>query len=150
MAIINSVGTLVAVVQAEPATKDQAGFEALSFTPAGCMSAIPPLTGTKEIASFDCLDTGEEIKVLDMDRAGQGDIEFAYNEDDAGQVIIETAAAASTHATSVLSLRFTLSNGTIYYRTGLATSYSPNSAVGQVIQATASMEFFGTHVKVPA
>ena len=151
MAILSSVGTLLAVVQADPATNDAAGFGALTnFENAGCLSTFPPMTGTRDVASYDCLDTGEEIKVLDILRGGQGDIQFAYDEDDVGKSIIEAAAYSNQNSTNILTLRMTIPNGTIYYRKGLVTSFAPNAAVGQVIQATASMDFMGTHVKVPA
>lgn len=143
MALQQSVGTLAAVAAGEPATHDQAGFEALTFTNVGSINAIPDLVGVYDIASADLLDQGEEVKFADILRAGEGDLVLWYDEDDAGQAIIEAQVGQK------VSWRFTLRSGTVYYRTGIIRSYGPTGvAVGNVTQSTTSVAFEKIHVKV--
>ena len=153
MGLQSSVGITVGVSATLPTTHDDDatdGFPSLTFTACGKLNAAPPMTGTRDIANFDNLSTGEEEKVLDVLRAGSGELTFGFDEDDAGQAIIETAADATTTAASTLAMEFTLPSGRIYYRLGIVTSYSPTGAIGSVMTAAANVEFVKDHVKVDA
>lgn len=150
MALIQSVGTLVGVVGSWPATDDQSGYEALSFTNVGEMSSYPPATGTYDVATFDDLSTGTETKLIDMLRAGEGTLTLGMDDDDGGQSILETAHFATTADGKKVSLKMTLKSGKVYYRKGVVTSYQVNIAGGQVVQAETSIAFSGAAVKVDA
>jgi len=153
MALQSSVGITVGVSATLPTTHDDdavTGFPGMTYTACGKLNASPPMTGTRDIANFDNLSTGEEEKVLDVLRAGSGELTFGFDEDDAGQVIIETAADATTTAASTLAMEFTLPSGRIYYRLGIVTSYTPTGSIGSVMTAAANVEFVKDHVKVNA
>jgi len=149
MALQSSVGVTVGVSSSLPATHDDTGFEALTFTACGKLSAAAPMTGTKDVATFDNLSTGEEEKFADIMRAGAGDMSFGYDPDDAGQVILETAADADGSGSNV-ALEFTLLNGDVYYRLAVITSYMPDPQIGSVLMATVGAEFYRKHIKVAA
>ena len=148
MGLQSSVGITVGVSATLPATLDSTGFGALTMTSGGKLSAPPPMSGKKDVATFDNLSTGEEEKLVDMLRAGSGDLVFGYDETDAGQTILGTAADASTDAGSKVALAFTLNSGTIFYRLAIITSHTPQGSVGNVLTATCNCEFYRKHVKV--
>lgn len=150
MALQSSVGITVGVSATLPATHDAAGFAALTFTPCGKLSAAAPMTGTYDVATFDNLSTGEEEKVLDVLRAGNGDMTFAYDDEDAGQTILDTRGNSDTPSEHNVAFEFTLNNGDVYYRLAVLTSYRPEGTVGQVLTATVAAEFYRKHIKVPA
>lgn len=150
MGLQSSVGIAVGVSASLPASHDATGFAALTFTPCGKLSAAAPMTGTYDVATFDNLTTGEEEKLLDVLRAGNGDMTFGYDDEDAGQTILETAAESDTPSAHQVALKFTLNNGDIYYRLAILTSYRPEGSVGAVLTATVATEFTRKHVKVAA
>jgi len=149
MALQSSVGVSVGVSAGLPATHDSVGFAALTFTACGKLSTAAPMTGTKDVATFDNLTTGEEEKFADIMRAGAGDMSFGYDPADAGQTVLETAADADG-ASSNVALEFTLLNGDVYYRLAVITSYVPDPQIGSVLMATVGSEFYKKHVKVDA
>lgn len=150
MALQSSVGIAVAVSATLPASHDATGFAALTFTPCGKLNTPPAMTGTKDVATFDNLTTGEEEKLVDILRAGNGDMTFGFDEEDAGQLVLETAADATTDAGSKVALEFTLNSGRKYYRLAIITSYRPEGSVGNVLSAVVGAEFYKRHVKVDA
>ena len=153
MGLQSSVGIAVGVSATLPSTHDAeaaTGFPSLTYTGAGKLNSAAPMTGTKDVATFDNLTTGEEEKLVDILRAGNGDMSFGYDADDAGQALLETAAEASDDATSKVALEFTLNNGDVYYRLAIITSYTPEGSVGNVLMATVGTEFYRKHVKVAA
>ncbi|UOA14523.1 hypothetical protein [Sulfitobacter dubius] len=153
MGLQSSVGIAVGVSATLPSTHDDeaaTGFPSLTYTAAGKLNSTAPMTGTKDVATFDNLTTGEEEKLVDILRAGNGDMSFGYDADDAGQALLETAAEASDDATSKVALKFTLNNGDVYYRLAIITSYTPEGSLGNVLMATVGTEFYRKHVKVAA
>lgn len=153
MGLQSSVGIAVGVSAALPTTHDAegaTGFPSLTYTAAGKLNASPPMTGTKDVATFDNLTTGEEEKLVDVLRAGSGDMSFGYDADDAGQALLETAYEATDTPGSTVALEFTLNNGDKYYRLAIITSYTPEGSVGSVLMATVGCEFTRKHIKVAA
>lgn len=153
MGLQSSIGIAVAISAALPTTHDAeaaTGFPSLTFTAGGKLNAAPPMNGTRDIATFDNLTTGEEEKLPDMFRAGNGELSFGYDEDDAGQAILEAAYSATDSAGSTVALEFTLNNGTKFYRLAIITSYEPSGSVGNVLMATVGCEFSRKTVKVAA
>ena len=64
MAVITSTGTLFALVAAEPATIDAAGFGALTFVNVGEITEIPEYGANAEVVSHQPLATGRTEKYL--------------------------------------------------------------------------------------
>lgn len=153
MALQSSVGIKVGVSATLPATHDDAattGFPGMTYINCGKLNTPPPMTGTKDVATFENLSTGEEEKLLDILRAGNGEMTFGYDEADAGQTALQTAADATTDGASKVALEFTLANGTKYYRLALITSYTPTGSIGNVLTAAVNAEFYKRHIKVAA
>ncbi|MBQ0802989.1 MAG: hypothetical protein KBT76_14755 [Sulfitobacter litoralis] len=150
MGLQSSVGIKVGVSATMPATHDSVGFAALTFINCGKLNGAPAMTGTKDVATFDDLSTGEEWKLVDILRAGNGDMSYGYDAEDTGQAALETAAESATDDGSKVALEFTLNNGTKYYRLAIITSYTPEGSVGNVLMATVGTEFYRKHIKVAA
>lgn len=145
MALQRAIGATIGFAAALPATWDDTGFEALTYLPIGCPSSLPPLDGVFDIASFDCLDSGEETKFADMMRAGEGSFMVGLDDDDTGQIALEAAKGTKG------SFEFTLSSGVKYYRTAVVLSYQPTEiSVGNVVQAEINLAFEKKSIKVAA
>jgi len=149
MALQSSVGITVGVSATLPSTHDDSGFGGLTYISAGKLSDVPPMTGVFDTAAFDNMSTGEEEKFGDMLRAGSGSLMFGYDlVADTGQAALETAADAVADADKKVALEFTLKDGTVYYRLAIITSYVPEAAIGSVLMANVSAEFYRKHIKV--
>lgn len=143
MAFQQAVGAEIAAVATLPATHDAAGFAALTFKTVGFINSVPDLDGEYDIASFDDLSTGEEYKVADMLRAGDGTFQVALDSSNTGQAEIEGNVGAKA------SFEFKLKNGTKYYRTAVIKSFKPtNITVGGFVMADVALAFEKTTVKV--
>jgi hypothetical protein len=153
MALQSSVGITVGVSATLPTSHDDdgtTGFPSLTYTSCGKLSAPPAMTGTFDITTFDDLSTGEETKMVDMLRAGSGELTFGYDVADTGQAALVVAADATADATKKVALAFTLANGDVYYRLAIITSYAPTASAGSVLMANVATEFYKSHVKVAA
>lgn len=145
MSLQQAVGASIGISSGLPATHDAAGFGAMTFTTIGRISGYPDLDGTYDIATFDDLETGEEVKFVDILRAGNSTFNVGLDTADAGQTIVQTEFDAGNKA----SFAFTLKDGTIYYRTAAITSFAPtNIATGNIVMAALGLEFEKTTVKV--
>lgn len=145
MALQQAVGASIGVSTTLPATYDQAGYEALTFTAVGKINSMPDLDGEYDVATFDDLETGEEMKFADVFRAGDGTFTVGLDEADAGQTAL--AGAKGTKA----AFEFTLKSGTVYYRTAVVKSFKPTGvSTGNVVTAEVSLAFEGSTIKVAA
>jgi len=145
MALQQAVGMAAGVSTTLPATVDPTGYAALTMTPCGRLNAVPDLDGEYDIATFDDLTLGEEVKFSDIFRAGEGTMSLGFDEADAGQAVLEGAKGDK------VALSFTLKNGTVYYRTAIIKSYKPvNITTGNVVMADVMLAFEGVPVKVAA
>lgn len=153
MALQSSVGITVGVSATLPTTHDDdgtTGFPGMTYTACGKLSGTPSMTGTFDITTFDDMSTGEETKIVDILRAGSGELTFGYDVADTGQAALVVAADATADATKKVALEFTLVNGDVYYRLGIITSYAPAASSGSVLMANVAIEFYKSHVKVAA
>lgn len=145
MALQQAVGASIGVSATLPATHDNTGFGALTYAKVGRINGYPDLDGTFDVATFDDLETGEEVKFADVLRAGSSTFNVGLDEADAGQIILDANKGAK------LAFEFTLKSGVVYYRTAILTSYKPTGiATGNVVLAELGLEFEKTTVKVAA
>lgn len=147
MALQQAVGATIGWSASLPATHDAAGMGALAPTAVGKVNSVPDLDGTRDIATFDNLSTGEEEKFADVWRAGNGTFQVGLDESDAGQSALATAASTGEKGVLVVTLK----SGAKYYRPAIITSYKPtNISTGNVVMAEVGVEFERTTVKVAA
>lgn len=147
MALQQAVGASIGVSATLPATHDALGFGALTFIKLGRINGYPDLDGTYDIAAFTDMETGEEIKFVDVLRAGSSTFDVGLDMEDAGQTAVQTAFDGGDK----MAFEFTLKSGAKYYRTAAVTSFAPSSiATGNVVMASLTLEFEKTTVKVAA
>jgi len=71
---------------------DKTGFEGLTFTPIGSVGNLGDFGPSPNIVSYNTLNTAVVSKAKGVEDAGELTIEVARIFDDAGQVLIRTAA----------------------------------------------------------
>ena len=98
-------GVLVEVSAAAPATFDETGYNALTFTPVGGFDQVPDLGDAYEDQSFDSVTDGR-IPYRGILDPGGGEFGMADDPADAGQVILKGAFdAAKGSAAEKISMR---------------------------------------------
>ena len=143
MTIQQSVGTALAFSADVPATFDEAGFTALTFTPVGKLQGIPDLDGKYDIVTGDDLTSGEEYKQAGMFRSGDGEFDVILDDDDAGQNAIYDARGQRG------AFKITLKNGTVFYRTAIILSMMPTGlAPDSFVMAKIAVAFDRSTVRV--
>jgi len=88
MTVKTNIGITVGVVLGQPATLNEAGYSALSFTPAGNVTSLPDIGGQASVSSYDPMETGVKVKLPGVIDYGSGTIEVAFDKDDAGQEVM--------------------------------------------------------------
>lgn len=145
MALQQAVGIAAGISTTLPATHDSTGFAALTYSVVGKLGAVPDMDGEHDIATFDNLQTGEEEKFADVLRAGEGTLSVGFDDGDTGQAAIEGAVGDK------VAWKFTLKDGTVYYRIGIVRSYRPTGfTTGSVVMADVNIAFEKTTIKVAA
>ena len=84
-----SAGTTIAIGDAEPATYDKAGFEALSWTVIGEVTDIPEFGRLYNLVTHNPLAGRQTVKRKGSFNDGSLTIQYAIDETDAGQTAIE-------------------------------------------------------------
>ena len=112
---ISYIGTTLSIVAGVPATEDQTGYEALSYTAVGNVVSIGELGDQSEDIAFDLLQPGRRSHVSGVKDLGEIPVTIEYNSADPGLAIIDTANNTNvTHSFVV-----TDSDGDSYYFQGL-------------------------------
>jgi hypothetical protein len=138
MAVITSTGTLFAVVAAEPATVDAAGFGALTFVNVGELTDLPEYGANAEVVTHNPLATGITEKYKGFINKGSMSLSLGRDADDAGQQIL-AGGVTGINKNAEHSFRVTYQDGSIDYFTGKIFSYTKapggaNSIVGSTVQ----------------
>lgn len=121
-AFTNAGGEFYVCVTAQPNDLDQAGFEALSWVKVGNVGKLPQSGTTSNIVKYPTLDTDVVLKNKGTSDGGDGDLEVARSDTDAGQVALRAMAATKFYyatkriATDAPSSDYTNS---IFYNRGL-------------------------------
>jgi hypothetical protein len=111
MSLFKSAGATLHISAATPATFDQAGYSALSYTKVGQIESIGDFGREREINKFVPLETGIAMKVVGSADAGAPDIVVALDTDDAGQVLMKAASRSD----NAYSIKITSKQGDVYY-----------------------------------
>jgi len=112
---ITYIGSTLSVVASAPATEDQSGYEALSWTEVGKVISIGELGDTSEDVTFDILKTGRRSHVSGVKDLGEISVVLEYDRADAGLTILETANNGNT----THSFKVTDTDGDDFYFQGV-------------------------------
>ena len=138
MAKITSTGTKLSVVAADPATFDQAGYEALTFVAVGEVIDLPEYGPNVLVVESNPLATGITEKFKGFINYGSQSMGLEFDAEDAGQIIlaagVEGAGKNQQHA-----IEIEYQDGSIDYYSARIFSYtkapgSANSMVGSTVQ----------------
>lgn len=132
-----SAGTKLYMSASLPATYNQAGFAALSFTEVGEISDLGEFGRQYNLVTFNPLGDRRTVKRKGSYNDGTIAAQMARVPTDAGQIIV-TAAVNSDLSRSI---KIVLQDGTIFYTTVQVMSYTTNvGSVDQITSATVNME----------
>lgn len=123
MAVKLSVGTAISIAASEPATYDDTGFSALSFTEIGEVTSLGEFGGTAQITQHIPLKTGIVAKRKGSIDYGTAALQIGRLVGDAGQDLLKAgfdgAAAYDVHSFKIEDV-----DGNISYFTGLVGSFT--------------------------
>jgi len=150
MAYYTTAGTVLSVSTALPATFDEAGYEALSWSVVGEITTIPTFGAEANMGTHNPVDTRFTRKYKGSINAGQQTIEMALDDDDAGQLImIDHAEGAAIDADVAVKLEYPY--GAVRYYTAQVGSFQENpGGVDDYLTASAMLDITRPVVKVAA
>ena len=136
MPIQGSLGATYSISAAEPATYDDTGFAALTFTEVGEVATLGDFGPTFEDVTFVPLKTGVTQHRKGGADYGELSMSVAYDEADAGQVLIKSGVDGANRDV-VYSHKIELAGGEIFYFTGqfFSAPYSVADASSMVTQS---------------
>lgn len=148
MSVLTSTGTLLAVVAAQPATVDAAGFGALTFVNVGEVTDLPEYGASAEVVTHQPLATGITEKYKGFINNGSMSVSLARDADDAGQAVL-SLGVTGINKNVEHSFRVTYQDGSIDYFTGKIFSYTkaPGSA-NSMVSSTVQIEINSVIVEV--
>lgn len=140
MNMIASAGTLVGMTTAAPASRDVAGFSALSFALSDKVGSVAEFGAESELASHKTA-----VGTTEKDKGGSDEgsttILLALDTSDVGQMVLATAAGSRTKVTIyIMNPR-----GDHYFLYGLPMSFKPNfGGSGDVISVNVPFQLIAT------
>ena len=150
MATLTSTGTLFYISIGVPATQDEAGYAALTYTEVGEVTNIPEFGANAQVVTHEPLKTGITEKNKGFINYGSMPIEAAYDAADAGQILAETGVTgANKNAPFAMKLEY--QDGSIRYWQGKIFSYTENpGAANSMVSTTFQTEINTAIIKVAA
>jgi len=153
MAKLTSTGTKLSVVAEDPATFDEAGYEAMTtFVEVGEVIDLPEYGPNVQVVESNPLATGTTEKFKGFINYGSQSMGLEFDSADAGQIIlaagVEGAAKNKQHA-----IKIEYQDGSVDYYSARIFSYtkapgSANSMVGSTVQVEINTPI--TRVAAPA
>jgi hypothetical protein len=140
-----SAGTTIGISAGVPATRDKAGYAALSYTTIGGIESIPAFGAQVGVNTFQPLN-GVQDKHKGPVNYGSLALPYSIDKADAGQTLLKTAAAPTNNA--LYAFIVTFPNGDKFYFGGrvFGAPVTVGSATN-VLMATATVEITTTVVE---
>jgi len=148
MPVMTSTETILRVSAATPATFDEAGYAALTFTEVKEVTTIPAYGPTRQVVNHEPLATGVTEKYGGFINYGSVAVDGAYDSTDAGQSILRANVLS---ATALLSIAIEYQDGSIDYTYGKAFSSTKNpGSANSMVGSSMNIEFNKPIVEVAA
>lgn len=148
MAIMTSTETTLRIAAATPATFDEVGYAALSFTEVKEVTTIPAYGATRQVVTHEPLATGVTEKYGGFINYGSVAVEGAYDSADAGQALLRDNVLS---ATDLISIQIEYQDGSIDYTYGKAFSSTKNAgSANSIVGSSMTIEFNKPIVEVAA
>jgi len=147
MAIQTSAGTILYASASLPATYDQTGYEALSWSAVGEVTEIPAFGSVYNLITHSPLGERRVVKKKGSVNDGSMTLNFAADAADAGQGVLKTAHTSDTE----ISVKITYPDGEDDYFTALVMGYQVNPGnVDSIKSDSVTMELVTAPVNVAA
>jgi hypothetical protein len=152
MTVRTSAGSTIALSAAQPATYNEAGYSALSFTDIGEVSDLGEFGRVYNIVKYNTVATRATTKRKGSYDEGTMNLKVGLDNDDAGQNLANAAAASDND----YSFKLTLQDGSVYYfQTQVASFKISVGTVDSITEAMIALELTsdangGGIVEVPA
>lgn len=130
-------GTILSISAAAPATHDAAGFAALTWTAVGELTDIPSVVGREyNIVTHSPVSSAQVTQKKGSYTLPQADAVCAWDEDDAGQILIKTASESN----NIYSFKVVKQDGAIRYFTAQVSKFiEENGTVDNVVTGSFSL-----------
>lgn len=137
--IYSSIGSVLYVSAAQPATSDKAGYEALTWTEVGIVGSISAFGGSTAVDSFNVLKSGNTAKRKGFTDFGNMTVGMARVTSDAGQTLLKSGFDGADKG-KVFSFKLQHPDGTdlVQYAEVLVTSYTTDPQA--IVQAETVLE----------
>jgi len=147
---LTSTGTIFSLVAEEPATLDQAGFEALTFVEVGKVTNVPEYGPNVQVVTLEPLATGITEKYKGFINYGSMSVEAAYLEGDAGQALIDLGVTGA-NKNKQHSFKIEYQDGSVRYFIGgiFSNTENPGSA-NSMIMSSVQIELNSPVFKIAA
>lgn len=150
MAYYTAAGTTLSVASATPATYDEAGFVALSFSTIGEVTSVPSHGAEYALVTHSPLGDRVTRKLKGSRDNGSMTIPMALDTSDAGQDIMRDHANGP-NVDDQASFRVNYPDGSTEYFTGLVMSFTTaGDGVDSILSAEAMIQIDNDVVKVDA
>ena len=137
MAVRSSAGTTVSISAATPATFNEAGYEALTFTAIGEVTDVGEFGREYALITHSPVATRATTKLKGSFNEGSISLTFGFDDDDAGQALLSTASGSDDN----YSFRVVLQDGTTYYFQAQVMSFKTTvGGVDAITGGTATLE----------
>lgn len=135
-----SLGTVVAVSTSAPATYDETGYEALTYTTVGEVTNVGEFGASAAVVNHDPLGLGYTVKRKGQINYGALSLQMARDITDAGQVLLKAGADGAAKYT-IHTWKITHQSGLVQYFTGMVFSYTTNiGGTNQIVGASVTIE----------
>jgi len=147
MTTLSNAGSKFYISADLPATEDQAGYEALTFTQVGEVTDFGTIGAETNLVSYTPVDTAIVNKRKGSVNYGTESVSVVLDEDDPGQLIFEEAAESP----NLYSMKIEKSDGSARYYQALVMGYPETlGTVDDMIMVTVPIEVSTKITKVAA
>lgn len=148
MAYTTTAGTVLSVSTDLPATFDEAGYEALTWSVVGEITTIPTFGAEANMGAHNPIGDRYTKKYKGSINAGSQTIEMALDDDDAGQIILQDHAEGAAIDDDV-AVMLEYPNGQVRYYTAQVGSFQETpGGVDDYLTASAMFDITRPVVKV--
>ena len=142
-----SAGTKLLISASAPATYNETGFAALTWTEIGEVSEMGEFGRQYNLVTFNTLGDRRTVKRKGSYNDGTIACQMARVPDDVGQTILTSAVNSDASQ----SIKIVLQDGTVFYTTAQVMSYTTNIGnVDQITSATVNLEIDNDIIEVAA
>ncbi len=137
MAIKTTAGTVFRISAGVPATFNQAGYAALTYTTVGEITDLAEFGRAYEVVKHNPIDNRGTVKVKGSFDEGSIAMQLGLDTDDAGQILMKAAVTSDNN----YACKITDQKGDIYYFQAQVITFKVGlGGVNQVTKASATLE----------